>query len=97
MVCYACGEWLRSPGYDWLGPYEARFQYRVGSVGVERGLLTREQLVRALMVQSMDDSAHRPHRRLGTVCVEAGYLSPDEVQEILDAQATTLGMLGLAA
>src|SRR5688572_3141210 len=86
LVLYAWGEWLRAIGPEWQGVYEVRFQYRFGGIAVERGLLTREQLLRALMVQSIEDASHSEHRPLGEVCVAEGYLTPGSVEEILEEQ-----------
>lgn len=54
---------------------------RMGTILVEAGVLTQEQLDEALAEQAAD-----PHRRFGTIVVERGYTTEEAVARILAAQ-----------
>jgi hypothetical protein len=96
-VCYACGQWLQPFGESALDYHEDRFQFRFGGIALERGLLSREQLVRALMTQSMEAAAELPYRPIGEVCREQGYLSDEAVRQVLELQQAELSSWRMAA
>jgi len=56
---------------------------RFGSVAVGLGLISRQQLEAGLKLQSEDTTAGKPHRLIGSIFQELGYLDADHVAEIL--------------
>jgi hypothetical protein len=57
---------------------------RFGKIGVDLGFLTSEQLKDALVEQINDNLANRPHRVLGAICFEHGWLTPGQIDQILN-------------
>jgi len=82
-VCHACGEWLRPVAYGTPPSPDGR---KFGWVAVDRGLLSPEQVAHAMAIQLIEDCANLPHRPLGAVCRDEGYLTPAQVQEVLESQ-----------
>lgn len=57
---------------------------RFGTVAVERGLITKGQLVEALAIQARENVEDGTHRLLGQILIELGYLNNAGLEEILD-------------
>lgn len=57
---------------------------RFGKIAVDQGLLTADQLKDALVEQLNDNLANRPHRVLGAICFEHGWLTPGQIDQILN-------------
>ena len=57
---------------------------RFGMLAVEMGFVTMEQVREAMGEQVDDDFAKRPHRPLGTILVEKGWMTPREVDMVLE-------------
>jgi hypothetical protein len=60
--------------------YGARF----GKLAVMKGFLVAEQLQQALHEQVDDDLANRPHRVIGAICFAHGWMTPSQIEEILN-------------
>jgi len=60
------------------------FEKRFGDVAVEKGFVSKEQVDEALQIQMKDDSEGKGHRVLGAILKQLGYLTPREIDEILD-------------
>ncbi|MBI4577068.1 MAG: hypothetical protein HY722_12470 [Planctomycetes bacterium] len=48
------------------------------------GYATAEQILECLNVQRREDERGLPHRRVGEILVERGYLRPAQLSELLD-------------
>jgi len=57
---------------------------RLGQVAVELGFITGEQLKKGLDEQVDDDIAHRPHKLLGEIFVEKGWMTNKQVLIVLN-------------
>ncbi len=57
---------------------------RFGKLAVEMGFITVEQLKKALDDQVDDDLANRPHRVLGTIFFEKMWMTPRQVDLVMD-------------
>jgi len=68
------------PTQDHAGSYCPRF----GQLAVEMGFVTIEQLKQALAEQVDDNLCSRPHRILGTIFYDHGWLSPGQVDAVLN-------------
>lgn len=64
---------------------------RFGEVAINLGYLTREQIARALAVQEREDEQLLPHRHIGRICVELGFLPRHHVLTILEQQGMMVG------
>lgn len=60
---------------------------KFGIIALSFNYLTAEQLAHALEVQEQEDRDGKPHRWLGLICLEFGYLRSDHVGIILQQQA----------
>ena len=50
---------------------------------VQKEYISIKQLVEAMSVQVQDDAEKRPHRRVGEILVELGYMDQGQVEEVL--------------
>lgn len=57
---------------------------RFGKIAVDKGFLTADQLKDALVEQLNDNLANRPHRVLGAICFEHDWLTPGQIDQILN-------------
>lgn len=75
----------RSQIYDVL---EERFEPRFGDLAVSRGLVTVEQLIKAMSLQVREEAEKDRHRLLGEILVELGFMDAADVQKILKDMKT---------
>jgi hypothetical protein len=57
---------------------------RFGKVAVQLGFITAEQLKAALMEQVDDDLADRPHRNLGAILYEKGWVTLGQLHAVMN-------------
>ncbi len=57
---------------------------RFGKIAVENGYLVAEQLQQALREQVDDNLADRPHRVIGAICFGHGWMTPAQIEEVLN-------------
>lgn len=62
------------------GPLCSRF----GTIAVELGYISIEQLKQALDEQVEDDLNGRPHRVLGAICFAKEWMTPDQIDVVLN-------------
>lgn len=60
------------------------FCSRFGTIAVELNFLSIEQLKCALDEQVEDCLARRPHRVLGAICFAHGWLTPEQIDIVLN-------------
>jgi len=56
---------------------------RFGTVAVNLGLISHQQLEEGLKLQSEDFAAGKSHRLIGSIFQDLGYIDADHVAEIL--------------
>jgi len=61
-----------------------RFKKRFGTIAVEKGFVTAEQVLEAMNIQIKEDIQGREHRLIGTILVEKGDITFSQLQEVLD-------------
>jgi len=57
---------------------------RFGHLAVEMGYVTPEQLKEALGEQVDDNLGGRPHRILGAIFFDRGWMTPGQIDEVLN-------------
>jgi hypothetical protein len=57
---------------------------RFGKLAVDFGYITPQQLREALLEQLDDDLAERPHRAVGTILLDRGWMTLRQVETVLD-------------
>ena len=60
------------------------------------GFITQEQLVEALTIQVRDNIMDKPHRKIGEILVDQGWLTEDQRREVLKTMDQAI-MFTLAA
>ncbi|HBX42676.1 MAG TPA: hypothetical protein DEH27_02180 [Deltaproteobacteria bacterium] len=58
--------------------------FRFGSIAYQRSYVTKEQIQEALAEQVDDNLSGRPHRRLGRIFREKGWLTEEQEKSITD-------------
>ena len=66
-------------GNQWSG-------FHFGEVARGFGYLTVNEIIEALKIQKQAYFAGLPYRRLGEICMARGYLSPEQVEDVLECQ-----------
>ncbi len=61
-------------------PYCPRF----GTIAVEMGFITVEQLKEAISEQVEDYFVNKPHRLIGKICFDKGWMTNEQVETVLD-------------
>ena len=57
---------------------------RFGQIAVEMGFITLEQLKEALAEQIEDDISQRPHRLIGEILFEKGWMTFQQTEMVLN-------------
>ncbi len=57
---------------------------RFGMIAVDLKIITSEQLKEALSEQIDDDISNRPHRVIGRILFEKGWISLEQIEIVLD-------------
>lgn len=55
---------------------------RFGSIAVEKGFITVEQLVEALTIQAKENVERDEHRRLGRILLDQGFINDSQIDEV---------------
>lgn len=63
---------------------QERYCSRFGKIAVDNGFLVAEQLQQALHEQVNDNLADRPHRVIGATCFDLGWMTPQQIEEVLN-------------
>jgi hypothetical protein len=58
---------------------------RSGKIAVDLGFVSRQQIKDALTEQIDDDLSSRPHRFLGQILLDKGWITEEQVDTVLDA------------
>lgn len=57
---------------------------RFGKIAVDMGLITADQMKEALVEQADDDLSEKPHRLLGRVLLDKGWLTHKQIDSIMN-------------
>jgi len=57
---------------------------RFAQVAVEKGFLTSEQAKKALSEQMDDNLSNKPHRLIGKIFLDKGWLTPLQIEIVLN-------------
>ena len=67
---------------------QGKYCVRFGTLAVTKKYLVEEQLQQALREQVDDNLAGHPHRVIGAICFEHGWMTPAQIEEILNLMST---------
>ena len=62
---------------------------RFGVIGIDKGFITKDQLVDALRIQVEEDLSGKPHSLIGVILIRLGHLTREQAEEILLALRKT--------
>ena len=57
---------------------------RFAQVAVEKGFVTSEQAKKALSEQMDDNLSNKPHRLIGKIFLDKGWLTPLQIETVLN-------------
>ncbi len=61
-----------------------QYSPRFGDISIDKGFVTEKQINEALAEQAVDSLSNRPHRFLGYVLFENGWITNEQVDIVLD-------------
>jgi len=62
---------------------ESKLDKRFGSVAVDKGFITIENLYEAMKIQILENLSGSVHRPIGQILWEEGYIKTEEIKEVL--------------
>jgi hypothetical protein len=68
---------------------------RFGTIAIDMGFITPDQLVEALTIQVRDNILNKAHRKIGEILVEQGWMTEEQQGEVLKTMNQAI-MLTLA-
>ena len=60
--------------------YEKQF----GIIAIEKGFITAENLIETLKIQVEEEIKYKTHRLIGEILMDKGYITPSQIQEVLN-------------
>jgi hypothetical protein len=61
-----------------------QYNPRFGEIAVNLEFVTKKQLKQALTEQAEDNLSKRPHRFIGSILLEHGWITNDQIDIVLD-------------
>ena len=61
-----------------------RLEKRFGTIAVEKGFTTKEQILEAMKQQVEEDLDGLEHRRIGSILYSLGYITIPQINEVLE-------------
>ena len=61
-----------------------KYCLRFGIISVTKGFITADQLKAALIEQADDNVKGRPHRLIGRIFFEKGWMTDDQIDKVLN-------------
>ena len=65
------------------------FQKRFGAIAVDKGLITKDQLINALKIQITENIENGKHKLVGTILYEHGLMTMPQILEVLESMRTS--------
>jgi hypothetical protein len=64
---------------------EGMLDKRFGSVAIDKGFITLENLIDAMKIQILENLGGSDHRLIGQILWEEGYIKTEQINEVLKA------------
>jgi len=61
-----------------------KYNPRFGQITVEKGFVSPEQVKKAILEQIDDNLANKPHRLIGRIMMDNGWLNARQIEEVLN-------------
>lgn len=62
----------------------AKYCIRFGVIAVDKGFVTADQLKEALTYQADDNLSNRPHRLIGRIFFDRGWMTDEQIDIVLN-------------
>ena len=66
--------------------FSVEMEKRFGSIAVEKGFITPNQLIEALKIQRTEEVITGKHTLLGEILLEQGHITTQQINEVLESQ-----------
>jgi hypothetical protein len=63
------------------------FNHRFGTLAIEMGFVTIEQVLGVIFEQVMDDHYRKRHTKIGRIMIDKGLMSKEQVEAVLEKLA----------
>lgn len=63
---------------------------RFGATAINKGFITKDQLIEALVIQATENIEKEEHRLLGEILVGMGLMTPSQVDDVLEAMSNRI-------
>ena len=63
---------------------------RFGTIAVEKGFITTEELMEAMAIQANENVEESKHRLIGQILLDEGLLTESQIDEVLEALNNTM-------
>lgn len=73
----------KKPGKKFLNTFTHRF----GTLAIEMGFVTIEQVLGVIFEQVMDDHYRKQHKKIGRLMIDKGLMSREQVEAVLERLA----------
>jgi predicted nucleotide-binding protein (sugar kinase/HSP70/actin superfamily) len=64
---------------------EGRLDKRFGTVAIEKGFITLENLIEAIKIQVTENLESSEHRLIGQILWEKGYITTEQINEVIES------------
>jgi aspartate 1-decarboxylase len=64
---------------------EGMLDKRFGSVAIDKGFITLENLIEAMKIQILENLDGSDHRLIGQILWEEGYIKTEQINEVLES------------
>jgi len=58
-------------------------EMRFGTISVEKGFVTADQVIEAMNIQILEDIEKQEHRLIGSILLDQGLLTLSQIDEVL--------------
>jgi hypothetical protein len=72
---------------DIENPLITEYSARFGMKALDMGFVTIDQVLEALSAQAMENYTNKRHKLLGTIFVEKGWMTTEQVGKVLESNA----------
>ncbi len=69
---------------DFIKKLSKRYSPQFGKIAVDMGFITAEQLTEAISEQAEDSLSNKPHRFIGYILYEHGWITNEQADIVLD-------------
>jgi hypothetical protein len=63
------------------------FHHRFGTLAIEMGFITIEQVLGVIFEQVMDNHYRKRHKKIGRIMIDKGLMSKEQVEAVLEKLA----------